>query len=91
MGFCVSIVSQFERISLVHGSNGTYPAGGWVVGWLVGWSVGQSEIKANSASVAVEVEVEVEAELGKNSGPLTSLPVNRLNGDRLQRRRSCQK
>ena len=24
------------------------------------------------------------------SGPLTSLPVNRLNGDRLQRRRSCQ-
>ena len=27
----------------------------------------------------------------ENSGPLTSLPVNRLNGDRLQRRRSCQK
>ena len=26
----------------------------------------------------------------ENSGPLTSLPVNRLNGDRLQRRRSCQ-
>ena len=25
-----------------------------------------------------------------NSGPLTSLPVDRLNGDRLQRRRSCQ-
>ena len=28
---------------------------------------------------------------GENRGPLTSLPVNRLNGDRLQRRRSCQK
>ena len=27
---------------------------------------------------------------GENSGPLTSLPVDRLNGDRLQRRRSCQ-
>ena len=26
----------------------------------------------------------------ENSGPLTSLPVDRLNGDRLQRRRSCQ-
>ena len=65
-GIGVSVVSQFERNSLVRGSNGTYPAG-WVVGWLGGWSVGQSEIKANSASVAVEVEVEVEAELGKNS------------------------
>ena len=27
---------------------------------------------------------------GENSGPLTLLPVNRLNIDRLQRRRSCQ-
>ena len=27
---------------------------------------------------------------GEYSGPLTSLPVDRLNGDRLQRRRSCQ-
>ena len=27
---------------------------------------------------------------GENSSPLTSLPVDRLNGDRLQRRRSCQ-
>ena len=26
----------------------------------------------------------------ENSGPLTLLPVARLNGDRLQRRRSCQ-
>ena len=26
----------------------------------------------------------------ENSGPLTSLPVDRLNGDRLQRRRLCQ-
>ena len=36
-----------------------------------------------STVVVVEVEVEVEAELCKNSGPLTVLPVNRLNGDRL--------
>ena len=27
---------------------------------------------------------------GENSDPLTSLPVDRLNGDRLQRRRLCQ-
>ena len=27
---------------------------------------------------------------GENSGPLSSLPVNRLNGNRVQRRRSCQ-
>ena len=27
---------------------------------------------------------------GGNSGPLISLPVDRLNGDRLQHRRSCQ-
>jgi len=27
---------------------------------------------------------------GENSGPLTSLPVDRLNGNRLQCRRSCQ-
>ena len=26
----------------------------------------------------------------KNSGPLKSLPVDRLQGDQLQRRRSCQ-
>ena len=29
----VSIDSQFERNSLVRGSSGTYPAGGWLVGW----------------------------------------------------------
>ena len=28
--------------------------------------------------------------IGENSGPLTLLPVGRLNGDRLQRRRLCQ-
>ena len=28
---------------------------------------------------------------GGNSGPLTSLPVDGLNGDRLQRQSSCQK
>ena len=27
---------------------------------------------------------------GENSSPLTSLPVGRLNSDRLQRRRLCQ-
>ena len=36
---------------------------------------GSNGNNANSASVEVEVEVEVEAELGKNSGPLTLLPV----------------
>ena len=36
-------------------------------------------------------EGEEEAEKnGENSGPLTSLPFNCLNGDRLQRRRLCQ-
>ena len=43
---------------------------GWVE-WPEEW-----RLKLTSA----KVEVEVEAELGKNSGPLTSLPFDRLNG-----------
>ena len=31
-----------------------------------------------------------EEKIGENSGPLTTLPVNHLKGDRLQHRRSCQ-
>ena len=49
-------------------------------GWMDGWMVGESGIKANSAQFSWSL-----AELGKNSGPLISLPVDRLNVDRLQR------
>ena len=35
-------------------------------------------------------EEEVEEKNGENSSPIPSLPVDRLNGNRLQRRPACQ-
>ena len=45
--------------------------------------------RSGSMRKGCDGEVEEEEKKSENSGSLTSLPVDHLNGDRLQRRRSC--
>ena len=59
-GFGVSIDSQFERNSLVWGSSGTYPAGGWVGGWVVGWL---DKVKLRTTQLQLQLKLKFKLKL----------------------------